>query len=194
MSAASLHLAADELIHRHARLAAFDVPQRVADAADGAVLNRVVLVVRTHVTELPDLLDSVRGSAHHQWLQVLLDCCANEFGAASGKRGCGATVAVESCLIGRDLYDRRVIGAAAPDLNHADVFDTRRRHSARGAIHGCLRVLFSWRGAGVSNWAPEKAGYRRAATQQCCLQHCAAILHAHRRRVLRSHRQTWDSS
>ena len=76
--------AADELIDRHARLAALDVPERVADAADGAIQNRVVLVVGTHVAELPNLLDPVGRSAHHQGLHILLDRRADKFGAAAG--------------------------------------------------------------------------------------------------------------
>ncbi len=149
-------LAADQLIHGHSRLAALDIPESVADATDGAIQNRVVFVVRTHVADLPDLLDAIGRPAHHQWLQILLDRRAHKFVASARKCVRSAAIAVESRLIGCNFHDGRVVGATAADLNHGYVFDAWSRHAARSAIHRCLRVLFLWRDSSVSHGALEK--------------------------------------
>src|SRR4029077_1092704 len=80
-------LAADQLVDGHSGLAAFDVPERIAEAGDGAIEDGVVLVIGAHVTELPDLLDPVGGPTGHQRLQVLLDGRLDELRTSARKRG-----------------------------------------------------------------------------------------------------------
>ena len=97
-------LAADELVDRHAGLPTLDVPERVTDAADGAIEHRVILVVGAHVAELPDLLDPIGRPADDQGLEIVGDGGGDEFGAAAREGGRGAPVTIEPRLVGGDLH------------------------------------------------------------------------------------------
>ena len=122
-------LAAGQLIDRHAGLAAFDVPQRLIDAADGVVQDRAVFPVRAVVAGLPDVLDAVGGLAEEERLQISLDGGLDQVGALGEG---GAAVAVEAVLVGGDLDDGEA-HAGRLAFDDADVFDAGRRHGARGA-------------------------------------------------------------
>ena len=127
-------LAAHKLVHRHAGLAALDVPQRLVHAADGVVQHRPVLPVGAVVAGLPDVLDAVRGLAEQQRLEVLLHGGTHQVGAL---REGGAAVAVEAVLVGRDL-DHREPHAGGRALDHADVLDLGR------GIPRVARAACSW--------------------------------------------------
>ena len=54
-------LAAQKLVDRHARLASFDIPERLIDAADGVVQHRAIAPVGAVVAGLPDVFDAIGG-------------------------------------------------------------------------------------------------------------------------------------
>ena len=66
-------LATEELIDRHTRALALDVPQRHVDAAQRVVEHRPAAPVRRHVRRLVDVLDVVGVAADEERLEVLLD-------------------------------------------------------------------------------------------------------------------------
>ena len=127
-------LAAEQLIDRHAGLAALDVPQRLVDAADGVVQHRAVAPVGAVVAGLPDVVDAVGGLADQERLQILLDRGIDQVGAL---REGGAAVAVQAVLVGGDLDDGEP-QAGGRGGDHADVLDDRRGEAASGL--GGLRL------------------------------------------------------
>jgi len=92
--------AAHQLIDRHARLAALDIPERLVDAADGAVQHRPVLPVRAVVAGLPDIFDAIRGLASRNGFRYF---SRPGFTRSARLRESGAAVAVEAILVGGDL-------------------------------------------------------------------------------------------
>src|SRR5439155_14925928 len=66
-------LAAEQLIERHARAFAFDVPQSDVDAAHRVEENRTVAPVRADIARLPDVLDLIDVAPDQKRPEVLLD-------------------------------------------------------------------------------------------------------------------------
>ena len=140
-------LSAQHLVHRHAGLAALDVPERLVDAADGVVQHRPVAPVRAVVAGLPGVFDAVRRLADEKRLQILLNCRVHQLRPLREGR---AAVAVEAVLIGSDLDDGEA-QAGGRGGDDGDVADLRRRHASRGAGGLCLPPLIR-----------EKASHARA--------------------------------
>ena len=105
------HLAAEQLIERHAGALALDVPQRDVDAAHRVEEHAAVPPVRAHVARLPDVLDLVDVAADQERLQILLD---------------------------RGLHDQRALGegraapADQPGLGRLDLHDDEADPVRRG--------------------------------------------------------------
>src|SRR6266545_823739 len=70
---AETDLTAEQLIERHVRAFALDVPQRDVHAAHRVEERRAVAPVRAHIRRLPDVLDFVHVATDQKWLQILLD-------------------------------------------------------------------------------------------------------------------------
>src|SRR5579859_3074337 len=117
-------LSTGKLIHRHACLAAFDVPKRLIDPAEGVVQYRAIFPIRAVIAGLPDVLDPVRRLVQKERLQILFDRGLDEI---STLRKSSATVAVEPVLVGSDLHDREP-NAFWLAFNYADVSNSRHRH------------------------------------------------------------------
>jgi endonuclease/exonuclease/phosphatase (EEP) superfamily protein YafD len=126
---------AGELIHRHTRLPALDVPQCLIHTAESIVQHRAVLPVRTVVARLPDILDPVCRLTHKKRLQILFHRRLDQV-SALGERG--ATVAVKSILIGGD-FNHREPRAGRLALDHANILDARCCHAPSGARNLLLR-------------------------------------------------------
>ena len=67
------NLAAEQLVDRHVRLPALDVPQRLVDAADRVVQHAAVAPVRAVVHRLPSIVDAIGRLADQERLQILVD-------------------------------------------------------------------------------------------------------------------------
>ncbi len=66
-------LAAEQLIERHPRAFAFDVPERDVHAAHRVEEHRPVAPVRAHVARLPDVFNLVHVAADEERLQVVVE-------------------------------------------------------------------------------------------------------------------------
>ena len=66
-------LAAEQVVDRHPRHLALDVPQGLVDAADGVVEDGAVAPVGGHVAGLPYVLDFGRVLADEAGFQVIVD-------------------------------------------------------------------------------------------------------------------------
>ena len=64
---------ADELIHRHVRALAFDVPKRHVEAAERVVQYRTIAPVGTRVGILPEVLDVIYVPAARERVEIFLD-------------------------------------------------------------------------------------------------------------------------
>ena len=67
------HLAAQEVVNRHARSLAHDVPERAIYAAESIVPFDTAPKIRLKIGRLPDVFNLVHIAAHHEWLRVLLE-------------------------------------------------------------------------------------------------------------------------
>src|SRR5205823_3140152 len=72
------HLAAEQLIERHAGAFGFDVPEGDVDAAHRIEQHRPIAPIRAHITRLPDILDFVYIAPDQKGLQILLDRRLND--------------------------------------------------------------------------------------------------------------------
>src|SRR5689334_2448992 len=122
-------LPAEHLVHRHAGLAALDIPERLVDAADGVIKHWPVAPVRAVVAGLPGVFDAVRRLADQKRLQILFNRRVHQLRPLCEGR---TTIAIEAVLIGSDLDDGKT-QAGGRGGDNGDVADLRRRHAARGA-------------------------------------------------------------
>ena len=184
------HLAAEELVDGHPRLAALDVPQRHVHAAHGVVEDGAVAPVGAVVHGLPEVVDPVRLPADQEGLEVAVDGGDHQVGALGVG---GAAVAVEPVLVRRDLHDHQAEppgrGGDGPDVG-----DLRRREPplrlldlglrGRGSAgsggwrglrrpRGRWRLFASWespfrrRPAGAGRDVTSRAGPRRRRSMEC---------------------------
>jgi hypothetical protein len=166
--------ATHQLIDRHTGLATLDVPERIADATDSAVLDRVVLVIGAQVADLPDLLDAIGGAAHDQGLEVLLHGRCDQLRASARKCGRRAAIAVEPWLVGLDLHHGGIVDAATAHLNYAHIADPRGGHAAARTIDRALRLLLALSGGGLRHGILQHPRERRPAAQHRQAQQFAA--------------------
>ena len=109
--------AAQQVVHRHVRHLALDVPQRLVDAAQGVSKDGAVAPVGTDVGRLPDVLNVGDAAADEKRAEVVIDR------RLDGERlpvVRGAAEAVEAGLGGLDLYDGEGVvvrlGQDRPDI------------------------------------------------------------------------------
>src|SRR5579862_6859937 len=151
-------LAPSKLINGHSRLTAFDVPKRLIDPADGVVQHGAVFPIGTVITGLPDVLDPVRRLIQEEWPEILLDRGLDQIRALGEG---GAPVAVQSVLVGCDLYhaEPHAFGLA---FNHAEVFDARHGHGMRGSR--CLFLSPNAQRPGTQEQARARNGFQETPT------------------------------
>ncbi len=131
------HLAAEQLVERHAGALTFDVPQRDVHAAHGVEQHRTVAPVRAHIARLPDILDLVDVAADEEGLQILLERGFHDQGSLRKRR---AAPPDEAGLGGLHLHhdQANAIGRRENRLDIADLDRARPFHCLR--VSGCGRA------------------------------------------------------
>ena len=114
-------LAAEQLVQRHVRQFALDVPQGHVDAGDGVVLDRPIAPVGVLMHQLPQLFNRVRIAPHDQRLDVFLNQALDrEMTVGKG----ATTQTIKPRLVGLHL-DHQQIDAFGGGENDLDVSDER---------------------------------------------------------------------
>ena len=145
---------ADELIDRHVRPFALDVPQRHVKPAESVVQHRTIAPIGTRVGVLPKVLDIVRVPAARKRIKILLD--GGHHGEWTLVEG-GAAEAVQTGLAGLDLHDNQP-GPLRRSLDRPHLGDFQRRE-ASGCLGGSLG------GNGIRSAKPAEGGRDRAETE-----------------------------
>ena len=152
------HLAAEQLIERHAGALALDVPERHVDAAHRVEQHRAVAPVPAHVARLPDVLDLVDVAADQERPQILVD---RRFDDERALRERGTAPAHQAGLGGLHLHQHQPdpVGCGEDRLDVADLHRSgpldRLCVGGRGGRHRA--------GDGRRRERPAAAEQRRAA-------------------------------
>jgi hypothetical protein len=120
------HLAAEQLVHRHAGALALDVPQRHIHRAQHVVVHRAVPPVGLEVRALPEVADPRRVLADQPGLQMMFERGDDRLGLVIIV---GRADAVKAGFRGDDLEEDPAIVRAAAGGDHFDVFDGERRQT-----------------------------------------------------------------
>src|SRR5262249_14111614 len=123
-------LAPEELVERHPRALALDVPEGDVDAAHRVEEHEPVPPVGADVARLPDVLDLVAIAADPERLQVLLDRGLDREGAL-GERGAAPAVEPGLARLHPDHHEADAVGRGQ---DRPDVADLHGRGGADRAL------------------------------------------------------------
>src|ERR1043166_3690780 len=116
-------LSADELIHRHVRALALDVPQRHVESTQRVVEYRPVAPIGTRVSVLPEVFDVVRIATASERIEIFFN------GGDNGERSLierGATESIQTWLARLDFYHDETRGLRRSfDCTHFGDFQWR---------------------------------------------------------------------
>ncbi len=102
---------AEQLIERHSRQLAFDIPQCHIHACDGVIHHRTISPVGVHLHHLPQIFDVVAIAPHQKWFQVFIH---HGFYRQRPLLKRGAAIA-DKIFIGGDFDQHQVVAIRAGD-------------------------------------------------------------------------------
>lgn len=151
--------ATEELIDRHASAFAFDVPERLVEAAEGIIEHGAVAPVGTDVSSLPDILDIVGIFAYAKVVEVFVDRSHNAVSALAEGR---AADAIEAGFGGFDFDDNQFDSTLRGSGNGFDMGDFDR-FETEGSLVVLVRSGSRHRRKSQSTGSTEAEGFEHVA-------------------------------
>ena len=112
-------LAAQELVNRHPRPLAFDIPERLINTGDGIIEHRPIAPIAIDHRHLPDLLNPIDIATNEEGLEMALDRGVHRIKTLGKSR---ATDPVEPIVRSDDFNDDQP-GSGRLGKNRFDVFN-----------------------------------------------------------------------